>query len=303
MAALFERLAQTLRRTRESLIAPLLEQRGELPLGVAELERLELALIQADVGVRTAGRLCRLLRDLPALDVRDRLRAELARQLGVSAPLPETVSPPRVVALVGVNGSGKTTTAAKLADRARQAGAKVLLVAADTHRAAAALQLEVWGQRIGVPVLRGPDRGDPAAVAHDAVQLAVARGLDLVYLDTAGRMHTNANLMAELGKLRRAIGKVHPPAPQEVLLVIDGGTGRVGLDQAERFVQGAGVTGLVLTKLDGTARGGIAIEVVERFGLPIRYLGLGEGLEDLEPFSADDFARALIAPDARAERR
>jgi len=292
---LIDRLASSLRRTREALLAPLLERRGELPLAADDLERLELALIEADVGVRTAARLTAALRDLPAAETRDRLRAELSRSLHFENPIPETVTPPRVVVLVGANGSGKTTTAAKLAHRALSAGARPLLGAADTHRAAAVEQLEVWGRRLGVTVMRGPERGDAAAVAHDAVQQALGRGLDLVYLDTAGRMHTNTNLMAELGKLRRAVSKVHPPAPQDVLLVLDGGSGRVGLDQAERFVASAGVTGVVLTKLDGTARGGIAVEVAQRFQLPIRYLGLGETLADLEPFDADAFARALIA--------
>ena len=262
--------------------------------GVETLEALEELLIEADVGVRTAGRIVARVGAGGAGDLRERVRAEILGVLaGAAAPAVE-VPAPRVVLVVGVNGTGKTTTVGKLAHRCRRAGRTPLVCAADTFRAAAVEQLAVWAERASVDVVRAGGGGDPAAVVFDAVSAARARGRDAVFVDTAGRLHTRADLMGELGKIRRVAGRAAPGAPHEVLLVVDASVGQNGIVQARRFLETAGVTGIVLTKLDGTAKGGVAVAIAGELGVPIRYVGVGEGIDDLLPFSAADYVDALF---------
>jgi len=210
-------------------------------------------------------------------------------------PLPHVSEPPAVVMVVGVNGSGKTTTIGKLANRFKSEGRSVLLCAADTFRAAAIDQLQIWGNRTSTDVIRQSAGADPSAVLFDALQAAKARKVDYVIVDTAGRLHTKTNLMAELEKMRRTATKVIPGAPHEVLLVLDATTGQNGLEQARRFTESSGVTGIVLTKLDGTAKGGIVVAIARELNLPIRYVGIGEQAGDLLPFEPDKFIASLFA--------
>jgi len=267
------------------------------------LEALEEALIAADVGPATAAELVEAVRveagrrDAEEADVVRRvLKAEIERRLSVPGPVPEGPAPgaPRVLLMVGVNGTGKTTTAAKLAARAAAAGGRPVLAAADTFRAAAIEQLEVWAERIGIPLVKHRPGADPAAVVFDACVAAKARGADLLVVDTAGRLHTKHNLMEELSKIRRIAAREIPGAPHEVLLVLDAVTGLNGLAQAREFLKAAGVTGLVLTKMDGTARGGVILAIVRELKLPVRYVGVGETVEDLLDFDPAGFASALI---------
>ncbi len=205
-----------------------------------------------------------------------------------------TPDSPLVVLVAGVNGSGKTTTIGKLAARLQGEGKSVMLGAADTFRAAAVEQLTAWSERVGVPLIKHQEGADPAAVAHDAVSAAVSRGVDCLIIDTAGRLHTKVNLMEELRKIQRVIAKQMPGAPHEVLLVLDATTGQNGLQQALRFTEALSVTGIVLTKLDGTAKGGIAVAIQKQLGIPIKFIGVGEGIDDLQPFNAQDFIAALF---------
>lgn len=268
---------------------------GEGAAGGETLEALEELLIEADVGVRTAGRIvARVGAGGGAGGLRERVRAEVLDVLaGAAAPAVEA-PPPRVVLVVGVNGTGKTTTVGKLAHRCRLDGRTPLICAADTFRAAAVEQLAVWAERAAVDVVRAGAGADPAAVVFDAVSAARARGRDVVLVDTAGRLHTRSDLMGELGKIRRVAGRAAPGAPHEVLLVVDAGVGQNGVAQAGRFLETAGVTGIVLTKLDGTAKGGVAVAVAGELGVPIRYVGVGEGIDDLLPFSPGDYVDALF---------
>ncbi len=267
------------------------------------LEALEEALLAADVGPATASELVEAVRveagkrDAGEADVVRRvLKAEIERRLSVAGPATAAVAAgvPRVVLMVGVNGTGKTTTAAKLAARAAAAGGRPVLAAADTFRAAAIDQLEVWAGRIGIPLVKHRPGADPAAVVFDACAAAKARGADLLLVDTAGRLHTKHNLMEELSKIRRIAGREIPGAPHEVLLVLDAVTGMNGLAQAREFLKAAGVTGLVLTKMDGTAKGGVILAIVRELNLPVRYVGVGETADDLLDFDPAGFAAALI---------
>ncbi len=261
----------------------------------ATLEDLEAALIAADIGPETALELVDAVRDVRAEEVRPALAAEMVRVLASAEGCAvDAGAGPKVVLVVGVNGSGKTTTIAKLARLHLDRGDKVLIAAADTFRAAAVEQLRLWADRLGVELIAQGSGADPAAVAFDACQAAVARGSDVVFIDTAGRLHTQGNLMSELDKIRRVTQKVIPGGPHEVLLVLDGTTGQNGLRQAEEFLRSAGVTGLVLTKLDGTARGGVALTIARRVGLPIRFIGVGERASDLVAFDATEYVDGLL---------
>ena len=290
------RLRAGLRRTAERWRGGLdrLAAGGEGAAGGETLEALEELLIEADVGVRTAGRIVARVAAGGAGGLRERVRAEVLGVLaGAAAPAVEA-PPPRVVLVVGVNGTGKTTTVGKLAHRWRRDGRTPLICAADTFRAAAVEQVAVWAERAAVDVVRAGAGADPAAVVFDAVSAARARGRDVVLVDTAGRLHTRSDLMGELGKIRRVAGRAAPGAPHEVLLVVDAGVGQNGIAQAGRFLETAGVTGIVLTKLDGTAKGGVAVAIAGELGVPIRYVGVGEGIDDLLPFSPGDYVDALF---------
>ncbi|MFP4239870.1 MAG: signal recognition particle-docking protein FtsY [Rhodosalinus sp.] len=264
------------------------------------LESLEELLIAADMGVDTALRVTanmaegRLGRKLSVQEIKQLLASEIARILDpVARPLPLYAKRPQVVLVVGVNGSGKTTTIGKLASQFRGAGKRVVIAAGDTFRAAAVEQLQVWGERAGVPVLTAPEGSDPASLAFDAMTRAQAEGADLLLIDTAGRLQNRQDLMEELAKIVRVIRKKDPDAPHNTLLVLDATTGQNALNQVEVFRKIADVTGLVMTKLDGTAKGGVLVALADRFGLPIHAIGVGEQIDDLAPFDPDEFAAAL----------
>jgi len=270
--------------------------RGRASLDPALLDEIEATLYGADLGVRTATALLDAARGAAtAAEVRGRIEARALELLGAGRGAPLPVGKPHVVLVVGVNGSGKTTTIAKLAARFRRDGRSVLLAAADTYRAAAIDQLAVWAERAGVELVRGEPGGDPAAVAFDAVKAARARALDVVLIDTAGRLQTHAGLMEELGKIGRVVKKEIPDAPHETLLVLDANTGQNAIRQAQEFTRSTRVTGIVLTKLDGTAKGGVVLGIAEEVGIPVRYVGVGEGLDDLVDFDPAAFAAALFA--------
>ncbi|HEV2109818.1 MAG TPA: signal recognition particle-docking protein FtsY [Gammaproteobacteria bacterium] len=269
----------------------------------ALLEELEAQLIAGDVGMEASGRIIQELRRqasqiADATALRKALQASLGAILApVARPLLLPDSPrPFVLLALGANGVGKTTTLGKLAQRFRSQGKSVMLAAADTFRAAAVEQLEIWGERTAVPVIAQGTGADPAAVAHDAYAAAQARGSDLLLVDTAGRLHTKGNLMQELKKIVRMLAKLDPAAPQEKLLVLDAGTGQNALRQIEEFHAAVGVTGLVVTKLDGSARGGILLAAAERFRIPVRFIGTGESGADLEEFDASAYAAGLVEP-------
>jgi fused signal recognition particle receptor len=259
-------------------------------------EQMEEALLAADVGLTATGELLDAVRSDPGNNV----RKALARQIVTLLQAPEKSGSKRrvgsleVVLVVGVNGTGKTTTVAKLAHRAIRASREPLLVAADTFRAAAVEQLETWAGRVGAELVKGREGADAAAVVHDALQAAVARSVQEVIIDTAGRLHTKRPLMDELAKVKRVAGRVVEGAPHETLLVMDATVGGNGLTQAREFSEALGVEGIVLTKLDGTAKGGVVVAVARELGIPVRFTGVGEGLEDLLPFSPEDFVRALV---------
>jgi fused signal recognition particle receptor len=312
--AVLTKLKSGLAKTREAVVGRLqavVRSRGTVDETV--LDELEEVLIGADVGVAMAGvivenvrRRVREERYETADQLTRLVRDEIARTLcaepsgGTSSVVPPDRRP-HVVMVVGVNGSGKTTTVGKLAARYREGGRSVLVGAADTFRAAANEQLEVWAGRAGVDMIRQAPGADPAAVAYDTVSAAMARGADVVLIDTAGRLHTRVNLMEELSKVRRVIGKRLEGAPHEVLLVLDATTGQNGIQQARRFQEAVGVTGLVVTKLDGTARGGIVFAISNELKIPVRFVGVGEGLDDLQPFDADVFVRALFDDAVRSD--
>ncbi|MDE3079000.1 MAG: signal recognition particle-docking protein FtsY [Paracoccaceae bacterium] len=267
----------------------------------AMLESLEELLIQSDMGVETALRVAaniaegRMGRRITTDELKRLLAAEVARIMEpVARPLPLYPSKPQVVLVVGVNGSGKTTTIGKLASQFRAAGKSVVIAAGDTFRAAAVEQLQVWGQRAGVPVLTAPEGSDPASLAFEAMTRAQADGADLLMIDTAGRLQNRADLMEELAKIVRVIRKKDPDAPHNTLLVLDATTGQNAVNQVETFRKLADVSGLIMTKLDGTAKGGVLVALADKFGLPIHAIGVGEQIDDLAPFDPEDFARALV---------
>ncbi len=304
---LLERLKTSVTKTRTELSARV-EQllTGDRPVDPELLKQLETALLSADIGVRTTKEVLVALRQqvnehklTEAASLKQALKAQLVNI--VSAPAsanghgPGAAAPaPRVLFVVGVNGTGKTTTIGKLANRLKKEGASVLLCAADTFRAAAIEQLEVWGRRAGVEVVKQKSGADPSAVVFDALSAARSRSTDVVVVDTAGRLHTKSNLMAELDKMKRSASKVIPGAPHDVLLVLDATTGQNGLNQAREFWSHAGVTGIVLTKLDGTAKGGIVIAIARELNLPIRFVGIGEQIDDLVPFDAQTYVNSLF---------
>ncbi|HEX2129283.1 MAG TPA: signal recognition particle-docking protein FtsY [Solirubrobacterales bacterium] len=297
----FARLRDSLRKSRQALTAELSSSLFER-LDEETWERLEEALILADVGApATADIVARLEHEVESGKVsgpeatRERLIELLAELAAEASPRLELASRPAVIMVVGVNGTGKTTTIGKLASVLRERfGLSVIVAAADTYRAAAIEQLEVWSDRAGVEIVKGNPGGDPGAVVFDAIAAAEARGADVVIADTAGRLHTHGNLMEELAKVRRVIGKRLDGAPHETLIVIDATTGQNGLRQAKIFSEAVDVSGVVLTKLDGTAKGGIALAIAKELGLPVKLIGVGEGVDDLRPFDAREFARALI---------
>jgi fused signal recognition particle receptor len=298
-----DRMKQAVSRTRESL-----EDRIDSVLSLTRtvdesaLEDLEISLIASDIGVTTATEILDALRERAkrqqirdGAELKELLKEQLKSILDEQQRPPRIVAmPPEIILMVGVNGTGKTTTSGKLAAYFRAQGKSVLLCAADTFRAAAIEQLEVWSQRSGVELIKSRQGGDPSAVLYDALQAATARSRDFLIVDTAGRLHTKSNLMAELDKMRRITQRLIPDAPHEVLLVMDATTGQNGLQQARLFTESAGVTGIVLTKLDGTAKGGIAIAIARELKLPVRYIGVGEKIDDLLPFDSDAFVDSLL---------
>ncbi len=294
----FRRLRSGLAKSRRAIVGGLTGWRYD-PSDLETWERLEEALISADVGVVTTQEIVeRLEKSRPKTneDVIDGLQEVLAELASpAEEPRLHLDAKPAVILVVGVNGAGKTTTIGKLASRLVEHGRSVIVAAADTYRAAADEQLEVWAERAGADFVGSTRGGDPAAVAFDSIEAAQARGRDVVIVDTAGRLHTQTNLMEELAKIRRVIAQRLEGAPHETLLVVDATTGQNGLRQAQLFDEAVGVTGVVLTKLDGTARGGIVVAIGHELGLPVKLVGVGEGLEDLQPFDAGDFAQALVS--------
>jgi fused signal recognition particle receptor len=302
---LFGRMKEAVTRTRENLA----ERIEEVVAFSKEIDRstlddLEATLIGADLGTTTTHEVLEKLRDKADRkqikdvgELKRLLKEELLAILnkGNATPVKGVDSSPEVILVVGVNGTGKTTTIGKLAQTFRSDGKTVLLCAADTFRAAAIEQLEVWGQRTGTEVIKTKAGGDPAAVLFDALQAASARKTDYVIVDTAGRLHTKTNLMSELEKMRRTAQRIIPGAPHETLLVMDATTGQNGLQQARLFTQAAGVTGIVLTKLDGTAKGGVVVAITRELGVPVRYVGVGEKAGDLLPFDPKEFVDSLFA--------
>jgi len=301
---LFERLQQAVEKTRSGLvdrIEDLVQGRKEIDAGL--LDELEIALIGADIGVRTATEILDAVRDKVsrrqldnAVELKTQIRQHLLEILmSADRPARSVDGEPEVILVVGVNGTGKTTTIGKMAHQLQDGGRKVLLCAADTFRAAAIEQLEIWGERTATEVIKQKAGADPSAVLFDALQAARARKVDYVIVDTAGRLHTKSNLMSELDKMKRTAGRVIPGAPHEVLLVLDATTGQNGLEQARQFTETAGVTGIVLTKLDGTAKGGVVVAIARELGLPIRYVGVGEKIDDLIRFDPESFIQSLFS--------
>ncbi len=304
----FDRLRQGLSRTSSALSENLAGALTKRKLDEDTLDRIEEVLIKADLGVAMAGRIRAAIakgrydRGLDEGTVRDVLASEIASVLEpVAEDFPLSGARPHVLLVVGVNGTGKTTTTAKMAHLFKRQGLRVMLAAADTFRAAAIDQLKVWGGRVGVEVVAKEAGADPAGVAYEAFERARAEGVDVLLIDTAGRLQNKSDLMAELAKIVRVLKKLDASAPHGVILVLDATTGQNALNQVEIFKEIAGVTGIVVTKLDGTARGGILVAIAERFKLPINAIGIGEGLDDLKPFDAQDFARAIAGAKSENE--
>ena len=306
MAWLLEKVRNGLAKTRSAMVARITTAISGDALDEEAADEIEEILIQADVGVDAAVEIVDRLRERlrraesGADQIFVSLRKELCQIAGGGVPFDpgaELTGKPHVVLVVGVNGVGKTTTIGKLARLYRDSGQSVLLAACDTFRAAAVPQLEIWAERAGADIVRAQQGADPAAVAFDAVSAALSRDTDVVLVDTAGRLHTKVNLMEELKKIRRSLGKQCLGAPHETLLVLDATTGQNGISQARNFTEIVDCTGIVLAKLDGTARGGIVVPIRQQMGLPVKYVGVGEGIEDLEPFDADWFVEAMFEDD------
>ncbi len=295
-------IKESLTRTRNSVFSKVAGLLGASEVTEETWDKLEELLIQADVGVETTIHLVDTLRRrandeaiLQANALQDALREELRALLPEARPLNLGNHPRDVILIVGVNGSGKTTSIAKLAHRWQKQGRQVLLAAADTYRAAAVEQLDIWAKRVGVPIVKGPEGGDPGAVVFDALQSAQARKMDMVVIDTAGRLHTQYNLMSELQKVQKVAAKDIADAPHETLLVLDATTGQNALSQARHFQEAVEVTGVVLAKLDSTAKGGMVFAIARELGLPVYFVGTGETLDDLAPFDPDAFVEGLFA--------
>ena len=301
--SLLDRLKAGIQKTRSGLMEKLEDAvSGRKEIDADVLDELEYALITADIGANTTAEILERIRQRveryqlgDAAEIKSLIREHLLEILeATERPLPQVAQPPAVIFVVGVNGAGKTTSIGKLTRRLQSEGRSVLLCAADTFRAAAIEQLEVWAQRTGADLIKQQAGADPSAVAFDAVQAAKARKVDYVIIDTAGRLHTKINLMAELEKMRRTVSRVIPDAPHEVLLVIEATTGQNGLEQARKFTETSAVTGIILTKLDGTAKGGVVVAISRELNLPIRYVGVGEQLDDLLPFDPALFVASLF---------
>src|SRR5579871_4878332 len=300
---LLDRLKAGIQKTRSGLMEKLEDAvGGRKEINADVLEELEYALITADIGANTTAEILERIRqrvDRHRLgdvgELKNLIREHLLEILQASErPLPQVTEPPAVIMVVGVNGAGKTTSIGKLTRLLQSEGRTVLLCAADTFRAAAIEQLEVWAQRTGADLIRQQTGSDPSAVVFDALQAARARKVDVVIVDTAGRLHTKTNLMAELEKMRRTASRVIAGAPHEVLLVIEATTGQNGLEQARKFTDSSAVTGIILTKLDGTAKGGVVVAISRELNLPIRYVGVGEQLDDLLPFDSETFVASIF---------
>ena len=299
---ILDKLKTGLKKTHDRLTDPLVRLVRGRRADQDTLDELEATFLQADMGVETTERLLDVIRgtykdegrvELPRL--LQRLESELVGELAEdAAPLNLAPTPPTVILVVGVNGTGKTTTIAKLARTLGADGTKTLFAACDTFRAAAIEQLAIWADRVGAGLVKHQHGADPAAVAFDAAEAALARGAHYLIIDTAGRLHTKVNLMEEIKKIQRTVAKKLPGAPHETLLVLDATTGQNALQQARLFNEALGLTGLVLTKLDGTAKGGIVIAIQREFHVPVKFIGVGEGLDDLQPFVPAEFARALL---------
>ncbi len=300
----WNRLSSGLKRTSSSLGSAIADLVTKRKLDAAAIEELEHELIRADLGPEFAGRMAAVLSEgrfdkaIAPDEVKAVLAGEIEKVLGPVAKPLEVTAKPFIVLVAGVNGSGKTTTIGKLAARFRKEGKSVMLVAGDTFRAAAIDQLKIWGERTGATVKASTPGADAASLAFDALAAAKTQGVDIVLVDTAGRLQNRSELMGELEKMVRVMRKVEPTAPHAVLLVLDATVGQNALSQVDIFGKVAGVTGLVMTKLDGTARGGILVAIAARFGLPVHFVGVGEGVEDLSPFTARDFARAIVGLDS-----
>jgi fused signal recognition particle receptor len=302
----WQRLTGGLKRTSSTIGTKIADLVTLRPLDAAMVDEIEDVLIRADLGVATAGRIAQIVgagrydKAISAADVKAVLAAEVEKALApVARPLAiDAARKPFVILVVGVNGSGKTTTIGKLAARLRGEGRSVMLAAGDTFRAAAIDQLKIWGERNGAPVVAREPGADSAGLAFDALSTARAQESDVLIIDTAGRLQNKAVLMGELEKVVRVLRKLDPTAPHAVLLVLDATVGQNALSQVSEFAKTAGVTGLVMAKLDGTARGGILVAIAEKFGIPIHFVGIGEGIDDLEPFTARDFARAIAGLEA-----
>jgi fused signal recognition particle receptor len=301
--SLLDRLKLGVQKTRAGLMEKIEDAvHGKKVIDADVIEELEYALITADLGARTTSEILERIRERVARhqvndvsELKKLIREYLLEVLqAAERDVPQVTEPPAVIMIVGVNGAGKTTSIGKLTKRLQSEGRKVMMCAADTFRAAAIEQLEVWAQRTGCEFVRQQTGSDPSAVVFDALQSAKARKVDYVVVDTAGRLHTKTNLMAELEKMRRTAQRVIPSAPHEVLLVIEATTGQNGLEQARKFTESAEVTGIILTKLDGTAKGGVVVAISRELGVPIRYVGVGEQIDDLLPFDPETFVASLF---------